>query len=495
MKAQVAEFPVGVNDVYPRSPGIPLRGQRAIHKTWLIVTDALAFGLAFRIAYWMRFDLQVTLAPEIVPDPRFYPSLAVLLIPIMILVLLLFDLYRPSVLLGGVAEYSKLSNACTTGTMVVVLATFMVPEFVVSRLWLVSAWLLSLACVGTNRFITRRLVYRLRQGGYLLTPSAIVGTNQEARVLAADLKDWRASGIRTLGYIATSRSSESLTDINVLGSTEDIRRLVHEYGIEDLIVAITSVNRQQLLQLCEDVNAIPGVNLRLSSGLYELLTTRVNVLTMGAVPLISLSKARLERGEVYLKTLFEYAITILAVILLLPIFTAIALLIKLESTGPVIYRRRVLGLSGRPFDAFKFRTMFVNADDIVKSNAELLVQLRKDWKLKQDPRVTKVGRWLRKFSLDELPQLGNVLLGQMGLVGPRMITLEETEKYGRDKLNLFTVKPGLTGLWQVSGRSDLSYEERVRLDMYYIRNYSIWLDMQILFIQTIPAVLRTRGAY
>ena len=106
-----------------------------------------------------------------------------------------------------------------------------------------------------------------------------------------------------------------------------------------------------------------------------------------------------------------------------------------------------------------------------------------------------MGKWLRKFSLDELPQLFNVLLGQMGLVGPRMISPDEARKYGRKKLNLLTVKPGLTGLWQVSGRSDLSYDERVRLDMYYIRNYSVWLDLQILFIQTIPAVVRGRGAY
>jgi lipopolysaccharide/colanic/teichoic acid biosynthesis glycosyltransferase len=139
--------------------------------------------------------------------------------------------------------------------------------------------------------------------------------------------------------------------------------------------------------------------------------------------------------------------------------------------------------------------MYVNGNDMLRGTPELQHRLRTDHKLKEDPRVTRVGRWLRKYSLDELPQLLNVLFGQMGLVGPRMITPDEAEKYGRHRLNLLTVKPGITGLWQVSGRSDLSYDERVRLDMYYIRNYSVWLDMQILFVQTVPAVIHGRGAY
>jgi lipopolysaccharide/colanic/teichoic acid biosynthesis glycosyltransferase len=155
----------------------------------------------------------------------------------------------------------------------------------------------------------------------------------------------------------------------------------------------------------------------------------------------------------------------------------------------------VLGVSGKEFDAFKFRTMRVNGDALLADNPELHTELRANHKLKSDPRLTRVGMWLRKYSLDELPQLFNVIRGEMGLVGPRMITAGEVDKYGRHRLNLLTVKPGITGLWQVSGRSDLSYDERVNLDMYYIRNYSVWLDLQILFVQTLPAVVQGRGAY
>jgi len=139
--------------------------------------------------------------------------------------------------------------------------------------------------------------------------------------------------------------------------------------------------------------------------------------------------------------------------------------------------------------------MYVNGNQILDQYPDLKAELAREHKLKNDPRITRVGKFLRRTSLDELPQLLNVLFGQMSLVGPRMISPAEHDLYGRMKLNLLTVKPGLTGMWQVSGRSDLKYDERVRLDMYYIRNYSIWLDIQILFFQTIPAVFKGRGAY
>ncbi|MCJ7823773.1 MAG: sugar transferase, partial [Anaerolineales bacterium] len=146
------------------------------------------------------------------------------------------------------------------------------------------------------------------------------------------------------------------------------------------------------------------------------------------------------------------------------------------------------------FDAFKFRTMDIDGDEILATSPELQEKLAQEHKLQKDPRITRVGRMLRKLSLDELPQLLNVLRGEMSLVGPRMISPEEMQKYDQWGLNLLTLKPGITGLWQVSGRSDVSYQERVRMDMYYIRNWNLWFDIYLLY-QTIPAVLKSKGAY
>ncbi len=478
-------------------PALSRQAQRRLFRLTLLISDTLMLMLAFSLAYWLRFHVQLTVSPEIAPSPRFYVRLVAALMPLWLALFTLFRLYDFQYLLGGTGEYARVFHACTTGMMLVVVATFLAPAFVVSRGWLIGAWLLSVLLVSSARFSLRRVAYLLREHGYFLSPAAIVGTNNEALALAAQLRSWRSSGLHVMGFVNGSRLAGDLgkTGLPVLGSLDDIEALVQQYGIEELVVATTALERDELLDLFERVNLLPDVELRLSSGLFEVLTTGVEVRKAGFVPLMTLNKLRLDPIEMAMKTLLDYGLTIPGLLLLLPVFALIGLLIKLDSPGPIFYRRRVLGVGGREFDAFKFRTMYVNGDEILAQHPELLRELRANHKLKDDPRVTRVGGWLRRYSLDELPQLFNVLLGQMSLVGPRMISPEEAEKYGRLKMNLFTVKPGITGLWQVSGRADISYEERVRLDMHYIRNYTIWQDLQILFIQTPPAVLKGRGAY
>ena len=481
--------------VSDRTTRLSLDTQRTLLASALVVTDAVALAAAFAVAYWVRFDLQLTLAPEVVPQSSVYKDLSAVLVPVWLLVFVLYNLYDPHARLGGTQESSKTFNACTTSTMLVIVGTFMFPQFVVSRMWVVSAWLLSFLFVASSRFAARRVVYRLRSRGYLLPAAVIVGTNGEAEHLGGLLRDQRGSGVRTVGFLTTARDGHRAPGSGpVLGRVGDIQSVVEQYGIEEIIVAITALGREELLQLCEGVERLP-VQLRLSSGLFELLTTRVEVRTLGTVPLMSVQKVRLDRIEAMFKTLLDASLAAVALVVLSPVLAAVGVWVALDSPGPVLYRRRVLGVSGRPFDAFKFRTMHVRGQELLEQHPAAAEALRLHHKLKNDPRVTKAGRWLRRYSLDELPQLLNVLLGQMSLVGPRMITPEEAGKFGDQRMNLLTVKPGITGLWQVSGRSDLSYEERVRMDLYYIRNYSVWLDLQILFVHTIPAVVRGRGAY
>ena len=184
--------------------------------------------------------------------------------------------------------------------------------------------------------------------------------------------------------------------------------------------------------------------------------------------------------------------------LIAPLLGLIALLIKLDSPGPVLYTHTRIGFGGKPFKVWKFRTMIKDADRVLREYLEKHPELRAEWerdhKLRHDPRITRVGKWLRKTSLDELPQLWNVLRGEMSLVGPRPIVKEEVKKYG-EKFSLYTkVKPGMTGLWQVSGRNDTSYEDRVNLDAYYVQNWSVWLDIYIL-ARTVKVVVVGKGAY
>jgi len=253
-------------------------------------------------------------------------------------------------------------------------------------------------------------------------------------------------------------------------------------------------SRENLLEIFRRYGMSKEVNVHLSSGLYEIITTGLTVREFAYVPLVRVNKVRLTGPDQAVKTFLDYALAIGGVLVLTPLWLLIGLLIKLDSPGPIFHRRRVMGVNGRQYDAYKFRTMRLDGEAILAARPELRAELARQHKLKDDPRVTRIGRLLRRTSLDELPQLFNILRGEMSLVGPRMISPAEMEQYNEWGINLLTLKPGITGLWQVSGRSTISYAERVQLDMHYIRNWSIWLDLQLLW-QTIPAVLRGTGAY
>ena len=202
---------------------------------------------------------------------------------------------------------------------------------------------------------------------------------------------------------------------------------------------------------------------------------------------------RSSRCGMGVKALLDVLVATVLLIALSPLLALVVLAVKLQDGGPIIYRRRVVGSQGE-FDAYKFRSMQVDADGVLAQDLGLRMEFEKNYKLTADPRVTRVGAWLRKFSLDELPQLFNVLRGQMSLVGPRMISLPELEKYGEAKMLLLTVKPGLTGYWQVYGRQRVDYAERVRMDIFYIQNWSLVLDLKLLLL-TPMRVLKGTGAY
>jgi exopolysaccharide biosynthesis polyprenyl glycosylphosphotransferase len=471
---------------------------RRLYQGVLVGSDGGMLMAAFGLAYWLRFEWGIALEPDVLPSLLHYGRLVAILLPVLLGLFALLRLYDHTTLLGGTSEYARAFNACTTSIMLVVVASFLEPRFLVSRAWLVLAWLLSLLLVLGARFVLRRAAYALRRRGLFTTPALIVGTNGEAAALVEQWRQVGHSGLELVGVVddgAGVPGQRSLYGLPMLGGLEELPAVVARWEVGEVIVATSALRRYQLLGLFEQMAQLPGVEMRLSSGLYEVLTTGVEVRTIGSVPLLSLSHLRLSPLETLLKTGLDYSLTLLGLVGLLPVLGVIALLVRLDSPGPVLYRRRVLGVGGRPFDAFKFRTMYQEGEQILARHPELAAALAVEHKLKEDPRVTRVGWWLRRTSLDELPQLVNVLRGQMSLVGPRMISPGEVGAYGVQRWNLLTVKPGLTGLWQVSGRSDVSYEQRVRLDLHYIRHYSLWLDLQILLVQTLPAVLKREGAY
>ncbi len=468
----------------------------------LLGLDIISLIIAFEVAFNIRFIAPTTSLFDATGfrNANFYLQFMMILVPVWIGLFFIFRLYDPTILFGGLKEYANIFNGCTAGFMLVIIAGYLDPSLVLARAWLIIAWALAILILMIERFTFRRIIYKLRSRGRFMSPTYIVGANAEGVAIAEQLMSSTATGVNIIGFLDDNIApgEEVLPGLVVHGPTARAETLVQRFGIERLIVATSGIHRENMVDLFRRFVNSTDVTMWLSSGIYEILTTGVQIQDVGSVPMVSVNRVRLTGVNIVLKALIDYIGAIVGLILLFPLFLFIAIVMKFTDPGPIVYRRRVVGVGGKEFDAFKFRTMVVNSKEVLE---ELLVrdpkareEYDKYYKLKEDPRITKVGAFLRKTSIDELPQLINVLRGEMSIVGPRMITMEEVEKYGKWGLNLHTVKPGITGLWQITGRSELTYEERVRLDMNYIRNYSIWIDLQIV-IQTIPAVLMSRGAY
>jgi exopolysaccharide biosynthesis polyprenyl glycosylphosphotransferase len=462
----------------------------------LILADAAAVGVAFALAYLIRFRAGLPLLETPEHTLAFYSWVTVWAVPVWLVIFGLYGLYDRHHLFAGFGEYTRVVNASTIGLLFVVWMSFIDVTLLISRGWLLMTWLFSFLLVCASRFAIRRLLRQLRQRGLFVTSAVIVGTNEEARALAEQLGADAGSGARLIGLVDTASGPTVANEsgLPILGDLSDLRTIVDAGQVGEIIVAPTALSRNELLELYRLFGHDRAVELRFSSGLFEILTTGIRVKETSSVPLVTPQRVRITGVDALLKAALDYAVALTALTALGALLFVIALLVKLDSDGPILHRRRVLGRSGKPFDAFKFRTMVVDADRVLERDPELKAAFEKGYKLKRDPRVTRVGAFLRRTSLDELPQLLNVLRGEMSLVGPRMIAPDEAARYGKWQLNLLTVKPGITGPWQVRGRSDIAYDERIRLSMHYIRNYSIWLDLEIL-LRTLPAVVHGTGAY
>jgi exopolysaccharide biosynthesis polyprenyl glycosylphosphotransferase len=480
---------------YERSRHQTIEYQKIALLAALILGDALVVATSFVLAYIVRFFTNLPIFVEGAMQPEFYAPFIAILVPSWIALFALHGLYQHTALFNGTQEYHQIFDASSKGMLLVVTLTFFIPDIVIARGWLIMSWFLSFSLTMLWRFSFRRIVYRFRERGYLTERVLIIGATEEGQAIAEQLCTERRAGAQIIGFIDDRLplgSDVGGAGLRVLGTTGDFVRLVEQCAIEAIIIADTNLIRERLINLDGAMDVLNRLEVRLAPGLFDLLTIGVQVREQGAVPLLSLNKTRITGIHAVGKWLIDRLGALCGLILLAPLFLIVAIAIRLDSPGSIFHRRRVMGVGYRQFDAFKFRTMYVDGDQrLTPAQRE---ELARHGKLKDDPRVTRVGKFLRRTSIDELPQLINVLLGQMSLVGPRMITAAEMHHFGRWQHNLLTVRPGLTGLWQISGRSNLGYADRVRLDMHYIRNYSIWLDLLIIY-RTIPALLKGEGAY
>jgi exopolysaccharide biosynthesis polyprenyl glycosylphosphotransferase len=446
------------------------------------VTDTLAIAFAMVIAYWIRFGVRV-------PERDFL--LLLLGAPIVVIGVYtafhLYDAYR----FTPAEEFRRIILAVSLGlTGLVTLSFWSQASF--SRSWLAASWALGLILGLGSRRVWHYWIGRAREKGRLSFATLIVGTNEEAEHLA-DVMGRPAFGFRAIGMVTTQATAENTSRLPVMGSVTDLRDLIRDTGAECVFVASSAMSPEEMGHVAKAVR-LEGVEVRITATMPEVLASRLTVQPLGGLTALSLRPVRLTGTQVVAKRAFDLTVAGIGTLLLSPLFVIIGLAIKLSSPGPVFFRQRRVGHRGRPFTILKLRTMRLGADQMID---ELREQHGVDglmFKLKDDPRVTPVGGFLRKFSLDEFPQLINVIKGDMSLVGPRPPLPEEVTRYADWQFDRLEVPPGITGLWQVSGRSELSFDDCVRLDLFYIENWSIAYDLYIL-AKTLPALLSSTGAY
>ncbi len=321
--------------------------------------------------------------------------------------------------------------------------------------------------------------------------AVLVGDGERLLALRRALGHGRSGiGYEFVGALSTHGEAAGLP---LLGTVADLHRVLQTQPLDELIVSGVDLTEPELLDLVEEAHRW-GVKVRIAPTTAELLTQRAEYVPGQGVPLFELRPPVVAGLDWAVKRAFDIVVSSALIVVAVPLWAVIALAVKLDSAGPVFYRDRRVGLGESEFGMFKFRSMYVDAAERQAGLEEVNEASGPLFKIKDDPRVTKVGRVLRRYSIDEMPQVVNVLHGEMSLVGPRPLPLRDYVQLEDWHRKRYLVLPGMTGLWQVSGRIDLSFDDLVRLDFYYLENWSIWLDISIL-AKTLPAVLARRGAY
>lgn len=406
--------------------------------------------------------------------------------------------------LSAAEEFRRTIGAVTIGITLLVTGSFWLHAETISRLWLGLTWLFAVALVLLVRRGWRKAMARMREDGRLAYRTLVIGTNEEGRAVFQTLLQ-PDLGFRPIGAVATSRAKgaaklaavrvngQAATDMTVIGTLDELPTLVANSATECLFVASSALTTSEMRAVTRTAR-VSGAEVRISSNLPEVLATRLTMQPIGSVMALAMKPVSLTGGQAIVKRVFDLTSSIFILVLGLPVWVGVALLIALTSPGPIFFRQTRVGRHGDTFGLLKFRTMIEGAESMVGDLQSMNEADGPLFKVRDDPRTTGVGRWLRRWSLDEIPQLLNVVRGDMSLVGPRPALPEEVKAWEDWHHQRLEVPPGISGLWQVNGRSDLSFEDYVRLDLFYIENWSLTFDLYIIW-KTLPALLSRKGAF
>lgn len=455
----------------------------------LVPVDFIMIMIAAVAAYFIRISSFVVEIRPVIYDLSFkeYMGAVLAIAPFWILIFALNGLYKLKVTRRLIQEFFTVAIAASGGLMVIIIIIFLRRELFSSRFIILIGWVLSILFVIVGRFFIRNLQkWLVKKYDYGTHQVLLIGGNGIKDVLINYFKRDRGLGYRVVDSLDSFESSQ-------------VENIIKEKNVNEIIQcdsALDKVKQSFLFDLCGeykiDFKFIPD-----TFGTY----INFDIRTISGVPLVEIKRTSLDGWGKILKRFFDIVVSLILIIIVSPVLLVTAIAVKLDSKGPLFFSRlddgsplTRVGAKGEPFRYFKFRSMFPNVHNM-RYNELAQQNLRQGplVKIKNDPRITRVGKFIRKYSIDELPEFFLVLLGKMSLVGPRPHLPEEVAKYQKHHKKVLTIKPGITGLAQISGRSDLDFEEEVKLDTYYIENWSLKLDLQIL-LKTPLAILAKRQA-
>lgn len=366
-----------------------------------------------------------------------------------------------------------------------------------SRMFIFLLWLFSFIYLTVFRYLTKKFLEKVQ---LLRIPVLIIGAGKTAELLVKGIINDAGMGYKIIGLLEDNCVRNGiLKRFPVLGKFADVEAVILKTGVQHVFIAAPGLEQEKLTRLIYKVQPLVK-NIGIIPNLVGIPMGGIEVESLFNEKLMLLRlKNNLARSwNRYLKTIFDFALTLVGTVAISPILIFIAIWIYKDSPGPVIFKHTRIGKNGKKFPCYKFRSMCIDAKEklaeLLENDPVAKAEWERDFKLKNDPRITKSGAFLRRTSLDELPQIFNVLKGDMSLVGPRPVIEEELERYGEYVNDYLMVKPGITGMWQINGRNDTSYAERVCMDSWYVRNWSIWIDNLILW-RTLKSVIRCKGAY
>ena len=395
-------------------------------------------------------------------------------------------LYRTPRTRSSQDESFAVIKAVSLATLLLTAFIYLSGVKILSREVVLITLILNTVTLIAWRYAKRRIVIRRVERGIGARNAVIIGAGRVGQALAQQIEQNKLLGYRFKGFLDGNHSNDPRT----LGKIEDLGRIARAEFVDEVFITIPS-ERELVKRIAFNARQ-QHVSVKVVPDLYDGLAWNAPVQHLGSFPVMELHWEPIPTVWLFLKRTYDVAISALGLVLSLPLLLVMAVWIRLDSAGPVLYRSRRVGKKGRVFTCYKLRTMVANADELKESLRHRNERLGPFFKINDDPRITYPGKFLRKYSLDELPQLWNVLKGDMSLVGPRPHPLDDYKQYDVDHLRRLEVKPGLTGLWQVTARKDPSFETNMQLDLDYIENWNLWLDIKIL-ARTLPVVFNGDG--